>query len=181
MSNANISVTSINCPNESLGGVSNEQASNDSNVRLTIPKIEDNSDNSDSELELSNIEKTATCNVKNTNGQRPMSWEGELSENEEMMEVEKSSPVEMSFEQKTTIKPEVITPTENIINNNPSTVQQLKVPAFNSIASKFPDIVNLKFEPGAASSSAYPEALINNSPLFGTIQTTVALARQPQS
>lgn len=151
MSNANVSVTSINCPSESL-----EPAPD---VRITIPKIEDNS-GSDSELELSNIEKTAIGNV-NSNGARPMSWEGELSENEEMMEVEKSSPV--------TIKPEVISPTDNIVNNNhPSTVQQLKVPAFGSVTTtkKFPDIANLKFEPGAAGSSAYQEALINNSPLL---------------
>lgn len=165
--NTNISVTSINCPTESSGSV---QAPNkeSSNVRITIPKIEDASDNSDSELELSHIEKTAICNVKNSNGQRPMSWEGELSENEEMMDVEKSSPVQMSFEQqKTTIKPEVISPTENITNNNPTTVQQLKVPAFGSVTTKkFPDIANLKFEPGASGSSAYQEALINNSPLL---------------
>lgn len=157
MSNTNISVTSINCPSDSP-----QQAPNDgSNVRITIPKIEDASDNSDSELELSNIEKTAICNVKNSNGQRPMSWEGELSENEEMMEVEKSSPVEMAL----TIKPEVISPTENITNNNPTAVQQLKVPTF-AATKKFPDIANLKFEPGVAGTSAYQEALIHNSPLL---------------
>ncbi|CRK96819.1 CLUMA_CG009883, isoform A [Clunio marinus] len=162
MSNTNISVTNINCPSESSENIVGEQASIDGNVRITIPKIEDNSDNSDSELELSNIEKTATCNVKSSNGQRPMSWEGELSENEEMMEVEKSSPVEMAE-----IKPEVITPTENITNNNLNIVQQLKVPAFSSVTTKkFPDIVNLKFEPGVAGSSAYQEALIQNSPLL---------------
>lgn len=161
MSNStNISVTSINCgPSDA----SQQAPLEGSNVRITIPKIEDTSDNSDSELELSNIEKTAICNV-NSNGQRPMSWEGELSENEEMMEVEKSSPVQVNFDQKKTIKPEVISPTENIANNNPATVQQLKVPAFT--AKKFPDIANLKFEPGAGGSSAYQEALINNSPLL---------------
>jgi nuclear receptor subfamily 5 group A member 3 len=142
-----------------------------SNVRITIPKIEDTSENSDSELELSNIEKTAICNVKNNNGQRPMSWEGELSENEEMMEVEKSSPVEINFEQKPAIKPEVISPTENIVNNNSNATQQLKMPAFGALAAKkFPDIANLKFEPGTSTSSAYQEALINNSPLL--VRTT---------
>lgn len=171
MSN-NVSVTSINCPpsNESSGNVREQAPSSEggSNVRITIPKIEDNSDNSDSELELSNIEKTA-INVKNNNGQRPMSWEGELSENEEMMEVDrKASPVELQI---AAIKPEVISPTENITNNNnhhpPTTVQQLKVPAFGSVATKkFPDIVNLKFEPGASGSSTYQDALINNSPLL---------------
>lgn len=168
MSNTNISVTSINCPITEGSEDVREQAPNESsNVRITIPKIEDNSDNSDSELELSNIEKTAICNVKNNNGQRPMSWEGELSENEEMMEVEKSSPVETIFDQKTTIKPEVISPTENISNNNSNNVQQLKVPVFNSLTTKkFPDIANLKFEPGASGSNAYQEALLNNSPLL---------------
>ena len=167
MSNTNISVTSINCPTDASESVKEQGPNEGSNVRITIPKVEDNSDNSDSELELSNIEKTAICNVKNNNGQRPMSWEGELSENEEMMEVEKSSPIQMSFEQKATIKPEIISPTENIANNNPSTIQQLKVPVFSSVTTKkFPDIANLKFEPGASGSSAYQEALINNSPLL---------------
>lgn len=171
MSNTNVSVTSINCPvSEPSGNVREQAPTEGSNVRITIPKIEDTSDNSDSELELSNIEKTAICNVKNNNGQRPMSWEGELSENEEMMEVEKSSPVQMNFEQKTTIKPEVISPSENVMNNNnhnPSTIQQLKVPAFGNVTTKkFPDIVNLKFEPGTSGSSTYQEALINNSPLL---------------
>lgn len=166
MSNTNISVTSINCQSEPAGNGREQAPLEGSNVRITIPKIEDTSENSDSELELSNIEKTAICNVKKNNGQRPMSWEGELSENEEMMEVEKSSPVHMEFEQKTTIKPEVISPTENITNQNPSIIQQLKVPAFASVTTKkFPDIINLKFEPGT-SGSAYQEALHNNSPLL---------------
>jgi nuclear receptor subfamily 5 group A member 3 len=156
MSNTNISVTNINCPSNSNEQVPLETGSN---VRITIPKIEDNSENSDSELELSNIEKTAICNVKNSNGQiRPMSWEGELSENEEMMEVEKSSPVQ--------IKPEVITPTENITNSNnnqtSAAIQQLKVPVFATVK-KFPDISNLKFEPGASGSNAYQEV---HSPLL---------------
>lgn len=171
MSNTNVSVTNLNCPvSESLGDMVKEQTPHDGNVRITIPKIEDASDNSDSELELSNIEKTA-CNGKNNNGQRsrPMSWEGELSENEEMMEVEKTSPVEGSFDIKATIKPEVISPCENIVNNNnnPTTVQQLKVPVFGTMTTKkFPDIVNLKFEPGTSGGSTYQEALINNSPLL---------------
>jgi nuclear receptor subfamily 5 group A member 3 len=169
MSNSNVSVTTINCPSESGDRVAEQAITESSNVRITIPKIEDTSENSDSEIELSNIEKTAICNVKNNNGQRPMSWEGELSENEEMMEVEKSSPVEMNFEQKPTIKPEVISPTENIVNNNSSISQQLKMPAFGALtAKKFPDIANLKFEPGT--SSGYHEALINNSPLL--VRTT---------
>lgn len=168
MSNTNVSVTNLNCPvSESLGDMVKEHTPPvNGDVRITIPKIEDTSENSDSELELSNIEKTA-ANVKNNNGQRPMSWEGELSESEEMMEVEKSSPVERSFEEKATIKPEVISPCENIVNNNPTTVQQLKVPVFGTMTTKkFPDIVNLKFEPGTSGSSTYQEALINNSPLL---------------
>jgi nuclear receptor subfamily 5 group A protein 3 len=177
MSNAtNISVTNINCePSTTM----------DDSVRLTVvPKIEDTSDNSDEEL--SNIEKSA-CTAQSgkcssSNGQRPMSWEGELSENDEeeheMMDVEKSSPVQMScHDAKTVIKPEVITPTENmnvVMNNNNNhhhhagVVQQLKVPAFGT-SKKFPEIANLKYEPGstptvaaAAAATNYP----NNSPLL---------------
>lgn len=165
MSNANISVTSINCD------PSTATTNDGSNVRVTVPKIEDTSDNSDSELELSNIEKTATCNVVKNNGQRPMSWEGELSENEEMMEVEKASPVQMNCDEKI-IKPEVITPTEIVTaNNNPSAIQQLKVPAFGTTTNKkFPEIVNLKYEPGSSAAATaggnYPDGLINNSPLL---------------
>ena len=150
-------------------------AFDNNNVRITVPKIEDNTDGSDSELELCNIEKTARVNMRNvtnsnsngatTNGTRPMSWEGGLSENEEMMEVEKTSPVPIIEEQKATIKPEVITPTVEIIANNINTsVQQLRVPTFGvASVKKFPDIVNLKFEP---STSGYQESLINNSPLL---------------
>ncbi|KAG5684023.1 hypothetical protein PVAND_013276 [Polypedilum vanderplanki] len=169
----NISVTNINC-NPSIMDDST-QPNDGGNLRVTVPKIEDTSDNSDEEL--SNIEKSActAAQIGKTNGQRPMSWEGELSENEdEMMEVEKSSPVQMNCDEKTIIKPEVITPTEitvaNNNNNNHPTIQQLKVPAFGTTTTtkKFPEIVNLKYEPGSAPTAAstastnYP----NNSPLL---------------
>lgn len=182
MSNANISVTSINCepPHSStlvmMDDESIDGAGSGSNVRVTVASsVVNNSDNSDSEFELSNIEKSALCsvslrNVKN-NGQRPMSWEGELSENEEMMEVEKVSPVQINqktitastMTTTTTIKPE---PTEVItMSNNNVPVQQLKVPTttFGS-TKKFPEIVNLKFEPGSTSTVNFPENLVNNSP-----------------
>lgn len=182
MSNSNnISVTNINCESsENLTMTTTQQQQqtttttttqikegnqNSGNVRITIPKVEEHSDNSDEEL--SNIEKTAICNVKNNNGQRPMSWEGELSDNEEMMEVDrKTSPVEIQ----TTIKPEILTPTENVVttfnnnhhnNNNNNQKNVLKVPAFGK---KFPEAINLKYEP--ASTSNYPDTLVNNSPLL---------------
>lgn len=188
MSNAtNISVTNINCD------LSQQQMMGDSSsIRVTVPKIEDTSDNSDEEL--CNIEKTAgtsqiVSKTTASNGQRPMSWEGELSENEEeMMEVEKSSPVQMTCEEKTQIKPEVVTPTEivnNNINNNhnhhhhhqnhqnqnnhPSTIQQLKVPAFGT-TKKFQEIVNLKYEPGPPSSSS--SSVVVNNPSSTTTTTT---------
>lgn len=179
MSNANISVTSINCEPSPRGTVimmDEESADGGNNVRVTVGATENNnSENSDSEFELSSIEKGASCsvsmrNVKN-NGQRPMSWEGELSENEEMMEVEKSGPVQINQKTITTtttiIKPE---PTEviSITNNNNIPIQQLKVPAtsFGTTIKKFPEIVNLKFEPGSSSTSIvnFPEGLVNNSP-----------------
>lgn len=177
MSNTNVTVTNLNGPvSESLGDVVKEQTPPDLNVRITMTKIEDNSD---SELELSNIEKTA-CNVNNNNGQRPMSWEGELSENDEMMEVEKMSPVETSLEQKANIKPEAISPCENIVNNNLTTVQQLKVPVFGTLTTKkFSDIVNLKFEPGTSGASTYQEALINNSPLLVRSKQQALLPANP--
>lgn len=189
---SNISVTSINnCEPPSSSSSSSRSAlammddesidvdgaGSGSNVRVTVASsssVVNNSDNSDSEFELSNIEKSALCsvslrNVKN-NGQRPMSWEGELSENEEMMEVEKASPVQINQTTSTTmtsttiIKPE---PTEVItMSNNNIPVQQLKVPttSFGS-TKKFPEIVNLKFEPGSTSTVNFPEGLVvNNSP-----------------
>lgn len=173
MSNSNISVTNINCESSenvtvatttlthsppAMAGTQQALKQENGNVRITIPKVEEHSDNSDEEL--SNIEKTAICNVKNNNGQRPMSWEGELSDNEEMMEVDrKTSPVEIQ----TTIKHEVVTPTEQVTayNNNNNQKNVLKVPAFGK---KFPDAINLKYEP--ASTSNYPENLVNNSPLL---------------
>lgn len=172
MSNANITVTSINCDpsiNQIMDDSSSVLSDGCGKIRVTVPKIEDVSDNSDSELELSSIEKGAsvTQTLKH-NDQRPMSWEGGLSENEEMMEVEKSSPIQMTCDNKTLIKPEVVTPVEILTNNNPSTIQQLKVPAFGT-TKKFPEIVNLKYEPGSIQSQSvanYPEGLINNSPLL---------------
>lgn len=167
MSNANISVTNINCESSDNvtpaapppQAIKQEPSSGNGNVRITIPKVEEHSDNSDEEL--SNIEKTAICNVKNNNGQRPMSWEGELSDNEEMMEVDrKASPVEIQ----TTIKPEILTPTEQVTsytNNNNNQKNVLKVPAFGK---KFPEAINLKYEP--ASTSNYVENLVNSSPLL---------------
>lgn len=174
MSNSNISVTNINCESSenvattttmmattAQQALSKESNSSNGNVRITIPKVEEHSHSDNSDEELSNIEKTAICNVKNNNGQRPMSWEGELSDNEEMMEVDrKASPVEIQ----TTIKPEVLTPTENVIsyNNNNNQKNVLKVPAFGKKI--FPEAINLKYEP--ASTSNFQENLVNNSPLL---------------
>jgi nuclear receptor subfamily 5 group A member 3 len=188
MSNANISVTSINCEpshimmdDESTDGGGAEIEGGNNNVRVTVASSSsianenNNSDNSDSEFELSSIEKSATTtcnvsmrNVKDNNGQRPMSWEGELSENEEMMEVEKSSPVQIN--QKTLLTTVTKSTTTTIIKPEPGTEiisvpQQLKVPTstFGS-NKKFPEIVNLKFEPGSTSTVNFPEGLVNNSP-----------------
>ena len=179
MSNANISVTNINCEPPSQITMMDDEVSADGNedkssVRVLNANNANNSDNSDSELELSNIEKSASCNVNRRNmknsGQRPMSWEGELSENEEMMEVEKSSPVlidHKTLETKVTttiIKPE---PTEaiSIVNNN-IPVQQLKVPttSFGTTIKKIPEIVNMKFEAGPTSIISFSEGIVNNSP-----------------
>lgn len=193
MSNANISVTSINCEpppptSPSSSHIMMDDESTDggdmeggNNVRVTVASSSsianenNNSDNSDSEFELSSIEKSATTcnvsmrNVKNNNGQRPMSWEGELSENEEMMEVEKSSPVQIN--QKTLLTTVTKSTTTTIIKPEPTEIvsncipQQLKVPT-SSFGSnkKFPEIVNLKFEPGSTSTVNFPEGLVNNSP-----------------
>lgn len=170
MSNNNISITSINCPSDAPESGRDKAVNDNINLGIALRKAQDNSDNSESELselELSHIEKTATCNVKNGNVQcRPMSWEGDLSENEEMMDVEKTSSAQVSFEQNKTVKPEIVSPTEDVTNNNPSIFHQIKVPSFNSLTTKkFPEISTLKFESGTLAGSSYPEALIN-SPLL---------------
>lgn len=67
-------------------------------IRIGVPKMEE----SDSETELAQIESTATASsnvavsmrtsaTNNKNTPRPMSWEGELSENEDQMETDASN------------------------------------------------------------------------------------------
>lgn len=58
-------------------------------IRIAVPKMEESDE---SETELTQIEHTAvsmrTTNNKNASNVRPMSWEGELSENDDQMEVD---------------------------------------------------------------------------------------------
>lgn len=106
----NVSVTNINCPDE-LHKKDDMIVTNDDNkmycamnsndtggIRIRVPKMENSDDESDSEL--TNIEKSVAQNslvnmrnhdVQKYNGPRPMSWEGELSESEDLMDVENSS------------------------------------------------------------------------------------------
>lgn len=167
-------MTNINCELDSKiseNGVADSDCKSFANIALA-PKMEESDDGSDSEL--SNIEKTAKVNMRQlntvTNGQRPMSWDADLSETE-MMEVEKSgSPsVEESkskmpticedvkpklhlLDDKTVIKPEICTPTKEIVANSNGLPQFPK---------KYPEIMNLKFEPNT---SGYQE--VNHSPLL---------------
>lgn len=103
-----------------------------------------------------------------------MSWEGELSENDEMMDVEKSSPLIQLpsnsedikpklqlIDDKTLIKPEVCTPMmELMVNRNMK--HQPQQQQFLSVKKNNSEIMNLKYEP---STSNYQQESLMNSPM----------------
>ncbi|GAB0099398.1 Nuclear hormone receptor FTZ-F1 beta [Sergentomyia squamirostris] len=107
---SNVTVTNINCeqdgvppsePSQGSSGVATALAARAStpnhfygssgSIRISVPKMEE-SDESDNELLT--IEESAKVNMRNKSGTvaktapRPMSWEGELSEHEDGMDVD---------------------------------------------------------------------------------------------
>lgn len=88
---SNISPTN-DSPSHTVNNNNNNQSHfyENGSIRIAVPKMEE-SDESDTEL--SQIESTATAAVSmrtsnNKDTPRPMSWEGELSENDDRMETE---------------------------------------------------------------------------------------------
>ncbi|XP_055379263.1 nuclear hormone receptor FTZ-F1 beta-like [Condylostylus longicornis] len=61
-------------------------------IRIAVPKVEESDDESESELSnIENLKVSRRSNNNKNNGPRPMSWEGELSENEnELMETDQN-------------------------------------------------------------------------------------------
>jgi nuclear receptor subfamily 5 group A member 3 len=219
---ANVSVTNINCENSlnvaggdgggSGGGVDlnvgahcsqqHQQQQNNfyskGSIRISVPKMEE-SDESDTEL--SNIEKTAKVNMRNSRAKgtvpRPMSWEGELSEPDDMMDTENSQsgtlkavcgsngdnnePINATMTNKTTIQTHHSFPPEVkpvILQETVKTEaghypveshQAIHYPNLVSATNKkYPsEVMNLKYEPGLL-----PEQAIN-SPLLMRSKTTM--------
>lgn len=107
LTRANISVTNINCDTISppssaqhagsvVGQSNNNYFNNAGGIRICVPKMENESD--ESETELTNIEQTAKVNLRmnetSTQGPRPMSWEGELSDVEDSLDNETGANVD---------------------------------------------------------------------------------------
>lgn len=99
LTRSNVSVTNINCdtvpsptPQHATATAqsNNNYFNNTGGIRICVPKMENESD--ESETELTNIEQTAKVNLRtnesSAQGPRPMSWEGELSEVEDSMDNE---------------------------------------------------------------------------------------------
>lgn len=213
---SNVSITSINCttmastsnPTPSTSASINDGADNghpanidvngspalnngnhfygNGSIRISVPKMDESDE---SETELTHIESKAIVNMRaaNKNGPRPMSWEGELSENEDPMDTEgapstisnngdgdqlavpqnlvKHAPADteiIPLISKDAIKPEYseyMSPME--ANSGPT------IP--NSSNKRLPvDLVNLKYEPGLLQESSAV-----NSPLLARSKTTL--------
>lgn len=196
----NVSVTSINCEDGSttnLSTTANGQQSQQqqqhfygNGITISVPKIEE-SDESELESELTNIEQSAKVAMRNNctskiGDSRPMSWENELSETEDMMDIENSNdPTKLSqflpsipviLENKqillndnnviratNTIKPEY----GLLTNLDPNTTIAYATTSNNK--KYHPDFVNLKYESGiheTSPPSIAPITNIINSPLL---------------
>lgn len=204
----NVSVTSINCdasqsssaaaPIVFPAAISNgvgQHFSGSANgsagaVRITVPKMEE-SDESDTEL--SNIEHASKVNRRNNNSSngvpRPMSWEGALSGPEDAMDVENSSSNGPS-----NCDTKACEATTNGGNNNFTVVPKPEVPEAGPCGTyshkKYPDVINLKYEPGTVDAMTPPlqlhgatasttAATTLNSPLLARSKTTTLLPANP--
>lgn len=159
-------------------------------IRISVPKMDESDE---SETELSHIENAAaaagTVNMRtanfNKNGPRPMSWEGELSENEDPMDG--NSTVinnDTNSSQTHAMAQNLVKQTVNVTENIPLISQDAIKPEFNeytatepNVGPTFPnntgkrypvDISNLKYEPGVVQ-----ESNSVNSPLLARSKTTL--------
>lgn len=185
----NVSVTNINCQQnnteqiEEADGTIANVCSNSGGIRISVPKMEE-----EEETELVTIEKLSSHQVEvnmrdqqKQNHPRPMSWEGELSENDEgAMDVENVStiikdesqsvnesidlsgsmnePVHFS-DSNSLLPPGVVTTKTEIDATVPASAGKINN-FFNNSNKKLPDLSAVKYELGTVS-----ETLIN-SPLL---------------
>lgn len=156
-------------------------------IRISVPKMDESDE---SETELSHIENAASVNMRkanfNKNGPRPMSWEGELSENDEQMEAENSTVINKntSSSQPSGVAQNLIKQTSTDSENVPLISQDAIKPEYgeylvsepnagptltNNSTKRFPvDISNLKYEPGVMQ-----DTNTVNSPLLARSKTTL--------
>lgn len=203
MTRSNISVTNINCDTTSqpppppassqqqlqhanaagtvVDGQSNNNFYNNSGgIRICVPKMENESD--ESETELTNIEQTAKVNLRmndtSAQGPRPMSWEGELSEVEDSLDndganVETTHAISFANTLSSSSDPNQPMPANNIpvisVNaKHSSTIKRENemqsdpptVPMFGSNKKLIPDLA-IKYEAGM-----HDLNVVMNSPLL---------------
>uniref|UniRef100_A0A1I8Q7V2 Nuclear hormone receptor FTZ-F1 beta n=1 Tax=Stomoxys calcitrans TaxID=35570 RepID=A0A1I8Q7V2_STOCA len=182
-------------------------------IRIPVTKAED----SDSETELTNIENlkvtrrvasSSTSNSHHHNGPRPMSWEGELSDNEdtreaELMDTDTTMSNGGAMQEPTNavavIKSEATTTTPSSavghgqttaikpeMDHGLSELQQHPGPIYHpklKLAPTQSDPINLKFEPPDHSNSCATTTTTNtplvNSPLLARQKSTTALPHLP--
>lgn len=143
-------------------------------IRISVPKMEESDE---SETELSNIENTATAvslrtDSTNKNAPRPMSWEGELSENDDRMESECTSNLEpvtnndqhmkvIAYASNNTVVPNIMNSSQSsqLISKDAIKPEYVEYGTgsdsntssiyANSNEKRFPiDMTNVKYEPG---------------------------------
>lgn len=193
---ANISVTNINCDTiissqhaGPVGQSNNNYFNNAGGIRICVPKMENESD--ESETELSNIEQTAKVNLRlnetNTQGPRPMSWEGELSEIEDSLGNENGANMQttdaISFANtlsgnhhanatKSNSIPVISVNSKNSSIKRENEVQSETPTApnalFGSTKKLIPDLANIKFEAGL-----HDLNIVMNSPLLARSKSSL--------
>lgn len=187
LTRSNVSVTNINCDtiaspasaqHATVGQSNNNYFNNAGGIRICVPKMENESD--ESETELTNIEQTAKVNLRmnessNAQGPRPMSWEGELSEVEDSLDNENGANVEtihaVSFantagdSNRTSETPANNIPVISVNSKNSNIKRENEPPVPNAMfaANKklIPDLANIKFEAGLSDLN-----VVMNSPLL---------------
>lgn len=196
LSRTNVSVTNINCDTPpssqhtgTVGQSNNNYFGNAGGIRICVPKMEDESD--ESETELTNIEQTAKVNLRknetNTQGPRPMSWEGELSEIDDSLDNENGINMEklhaVSFAntlpgnhttatQPNNIPVISVNSKNNIKRENEVQAETPTVPnpnaLFGSNKKHIPDLANIKYEAGM-----HDLNVVMNSPLLARSKSSL--------
>lgn len=180
---SNVSVTNIKCEDNTRQSAplvlptsnspTNLSASsnflNGGGIRISVPKVED-SDESESELStIENLKVNRRSNSTNKNGPRPMSWEGELSEPEDLMDTENSISNDKQFDDS-----QMSSKDDSRQSGIKQNYEQISVDsgsiAFTSDTKKYQnEAISLKYEPGL--SDATTSGL--NSPLLARSKTNL--------